>query len=37
MKKVQKKMTTQFDSITICVDYFPTAYIKTNLIPYVAK
>ena len=37
MKKVQEKMTTQFDLIIICVDYFPTAYIKTNLIPDVAK
>ena len=37
MKKVQKKMTTQFDLIMLCVDYVPTAYIKTNLIPYMAK
>ena len=37
MKKVQKKMTTQFDLIIICVDYFPTAYIKTNSMPYMTK
>ena len=37
MKKVQKEMTTQFDLIMLCVDYVPTAYIKTNLIAYMDK
>ena len=37
MKKVQKQRTTQFYLIMTCVDYFPTAYIKTNLISYMPK
>ena len=36
-QKLQKKRTTQLDLITLRVDYFPTAYIKTNLIPCMTK